>query len=205
MAVGSRIVTGLSGMTSTIASDMVRGPRVLESERLHVGGPVGLRVDRVELPGMRDPVERTVVEYQPASVLVPLDDKDGSVLLTRQHRYPVARDLWELPGGIIEPGESAEDCAVRELAEETGHRVLGPVRRLLAFFPEPAFADHQIDVFAATVSRTPDEGFAADADVERTQWITIAQALRWIAAGEISSSWSVIGLLSLACCRREEL
>lgn len=33
------------------------------------------------------------------------------------------RDSWELPGGHIEAGESARDCAVRELFEETGQRV----------------------------------------------------------------------------------
>lgn len=32
------------------------------------------------------------------------------------------RRVWELPGGIIEPGESARDCALRELLEESGQR-----------------------------------------------------------------------------------
>jgi ADP-ribose diphosphatase len=184
---------------------MAIAPRLLASERVEVRSPLGLRVDRVELPGTPGVVERTVIEYQPASVLVPLRDEEGSsVLLTRQHRYPVARDLWELPGGVVEPGESPRNCAVRELTEETGHQVVGPIHTLVKFFPEPAFADHRIDVFAAVVSPSPDEGAAVDPDVERTTWAPIDQALRWIDEGEIASSWTVIGLLSLVRRRGEE-
>ena len=38
------------------------------------------------------------------------------------------RDVWFLPGGTREPGESVEDCAARELVEEAGARLTGPLR-----------------------------------------------------------------------------
>jgi 8-oxo-dGTP diphosphatase len=66
--------------------------------------------------GTTDPVRHDVV----AGALV----RDGRVLLA--HRSPARRwypDVWDLPGGHLEPGESAEQALVRELAEELGVRV----------------------------------------------------------------------------------
>ncbi len=46
-------------------------------------------------------------------------DEEGRLLLIRRGHAPSA-GLWSLPGGRVEPGESAEDATVREVAEETG-------------------------------------------------------------------------------------
>lgn len=47
-------------------------------------------------------------------------ERDGRFLLTRRLRGTHLAGLWEFPGGKCEPGESAEACLVRELAEELG-------------------------------------------------------------------------------------
>ncbi len=49
-------------------------------------------------------------------------DEEGRLLLIRRGHAPSA-GLWSLPGGRVEPGESAEDATVREVAEETGLEV----------------------------------------------------------------------------------
>lgn len=45
--------------------------------------------------------------------------RDGRVLLGRRAVEP-ARGCWDIPGGFLEPWEHPADCAVREIAEETG-------------------------------------------------------------------------------------
>ena len=55
--------------------------------------------------------------------------EDGKILLT----YNVNADLWMIPGGGVEPGESLEDCVVRELEEETGY-VVRPVEQFLSLY-----------------------------------------------------------------------
>jgi len=45
---------------------------------------------------------------------------DGSVLLEKQFRPPLGRDVIELPAGLVDPGETMEAAALRELIEETG-------------------------------------------------------------------------------------
>ena len=47
--------------------------------------------------------------------------KGGKVLLNKQFRIPVQREVYDLPAGLIEEGESVEDAALRELEEETGY------------------------------------------------------------------------------------
>lgn len=46
-------------------------------------------------------------------------DQDGAILLQQRRD----NDLWALPGGAMEPGESIQDTAVREVGEETGFQV----------------------------------------------------------------------------------
>jgi ADP-ribose pyrophosphatase len=44
----------------------------------------------------------------------------GNVILEKQFRPPMGREVFELPAGLVEPGESMEVAARRELIEETG-------------------------------------------------------------------------------------
>lgn len=65
---------------------------------------------------------------------------DGKILLT----YEVNTDQWFIPGGGLEPGESLEECCVRELAEETG-LIVHPLRHYLTineYYEEWLFASH---------------------------------------------------------------
>ena len=55
-------------------------------------------------------------------VAVALVDRDGRVLLQQRPPGKPMPDLWEFPGGKIEPGETPEAALVRELEEELGIR-----------------------------------------------------------------------------------
>jgi 8-oxo-dGTP diphosphatase len=98
-------------------------------------------------------------------------DAEGRLLIIRRGRPP-GKDLWSLPGGRVEPGETDAQAVVRELAEETGLRVepgrlIGSVER-----PGPDGVTYDIHDYAATVTGgqlTPGDD-AADA-----RWTTPAQ------------------------------
>ncbi len=60
-------------------------------------------------------------EGQQAVVIVPITEKSLSLLLIRQFRIPLQREVLEFPAGLVDPGERPEETALRELSEETGY------------------------------------------------------------------------------------
>lgn len=85
--------------------------------------------------------ERDIVHHPGAVVVVPVVDHGTGVLLVRQYRAAVGRELLELPAGKRDVhGEAPERTAARELAEEIGMRA-GRLEELAQFYNSPGFCD----------------------------------------------------------------
>jgi ADP-ribose pyrophosphatase len=94
--------------------------RRIHSDSVFDGSFLKVRRDQVELPGgLR--AQREYIIHPGAVMIVPVAD-DGSLVVERQHRYPLDMVLLEFPAGKLDPGETTLACGVRELAEETGYR-----------------------------------------------------------------------------------
>ena len=91
---------------------------------------------------------REVVRHRGSVAALPVLD-DGRVLLVRQYRYPVDEAVWELPAGRLDPGESPEEGARREVEEEVGLRG-GTFEKLAEFFTTPGFCDERMHLFRAS-------------------------------------------------------
>ena len=148
------------------------------------------RVFSVEVGAKRFPNGRehevAIVRHPPAVVVVPLED-DGRVVLIRQFRAAIDRELWEVPAGSVDRSEAAEEAARRECEEEIG-RAPQRVERLGALFPPPGYCDEEMIFFKATGLRQPpaDSPRKADEDEDITaKSVTIAEARAMVARGEI--------------------
>jgi len=70
-----------------------------------------------------------------------LIDSDGRILLAQRPEGKSLAGLWEFPGGKVEPGETPEECLVRELEEEIG------IKTKVACLAPLTFASHSYDTF----------------------------------------------------------
>lgn len=92
--------------------------RRLRSESVYDGDFLKVRRDTVRLPTGKT-AQREYIVHPGAVMIVPIAD-DGRLIVERQHRYPLDRVLLEFPAGKLDPNETTQHCAQRELREETG-------------------------------------------------------------------------------------
>ena len=126
------------------------------------GRVFSVEVDRRRFPNGTDH-EVTIVRHSPSVVIIPMRD-DGQVILIRQYRASVDKELWEVPAGRVDTGESPEEAVVRECEEEIG-LVPRRLQRIRGLFPAPGFCDEELIFFrvsdlvppAADSTRKPDE------------------------------------------------
>lgn len=163
------------------------------SERIYEGKIINLRRDLVRLPNGRE-ASREVVEHPGAVAVVPLLP-DGRILLVRQFRHPVGQILLEIPAGKLDAGEDPDDCARRELEEETGHRA-GRLERKASVFTGPGFTDEVIHIYVAEeLQRTvqnPDEDEFLEVGAYEP-----AQIRQLIQSGQICDAKTLAGLYLL--------
>ena len=88
------------------------------------------------------------VEHPGAVAILPVLSGD-KVVLIRQIRPAVGREIWEIPAGLLEPGEEPLETGRRELLEETGY-TCSDLREIHKFFTSPGFSDEQITLFVAS-------------------------------------------------------
>ncbi len=151
-------------------------------------------VERARFPDGREH-EMAIVRHPPSVVLIPLRD-DGRVVMIRQYRHALRRDLWELPAGSLDPGESPEGAAARECEEEIG---LAPTRieRLCGLYPTPGYCDEEMIFFRLSGLRQPpsDSPHRPDDDEDiKNRAMTIAEARAMVARGEVVDLKTAYGL-----------
>lgn len=107
----------------------------------------GLRIDRAVSPRTEQAHDFYVLESRSWVNVIPLTPEQ-EVVLVRQYRHGTREVTLEIPGGIVEAGDSPEQAARRELAEETGYEA-GEMAALGFVHPNPAFLDNRCYTFIA--------------------------------------------------------
>lgn len=164
---------------------------LLERKKVYDGRIVRLSVDRVRLPNGNE-TELEMIRHMGASAMVPVD-VDGNVLMVRQYRYATGGWLLEVPAGKLDGGEPPEQCALREVEEETGHRPgrLVPLGRI---WTTPGFTDEQVWLFLALDLQSTRQNLQ-DNEVLSVERIPLAEAVDMARDGRICDAKSICALL----------
>jgi ADP-ribose pyrophosphatase len=157
---------------------------------------VSVRTDKVVMPdGLQ--AARTVITHIGAVGILALDERDR-VLMIRQYRHPVARELWEIPAGLRDvAGESLADTARRELLEETGH-VAREWHVLLDSYSSPGIITERMRIFLARGLEAADSGYQRQGEEKflRTAWVPLAEAVAAALAGKLHNGATIQGVLA---------
>ena len=166
--------------------------KTLSSQLIYDGRVVKLRVDTVQVSGGRQ-TTREIVERADCVAIVAID-ADDNVLLVKQFRKPVEKELLEIPAGCIDAGEDPETTVSRELREETGF-LPRKMTRLGGFYSAPGYCSEYLHLYLAT-DLALGQLYAEDTEEISLVRMPITQILDLITSGSICDAKSIAGLLT---------
>jgi ADP-ribose pyrophosphatase len=168
--------------------------KVNDKKRIHQGRVFELYSENLTTDqGKTFSVE--VIRHPGAAAIVPVD-ADDTVLLLSQYRHAVGGRIWEIPAGTLDPGETPEVCARRELVEETGFSA-NTWQKLSEITPVPGYSDERIHLYLATDLHAAEQSLDENEilDVHR---FSFNDAVDMVHTGRIQDAKSICGLLLAA-------
>jgi ADP-ribose pyrophosphatase len=144
---------------------------------------------------------RGTLRHPGLAVIVPFVD-DDHIALMHQYRYAADDLLWELPAGTLEGREenarmvaveTPEDCARRELREETGYEA-NRLEKAGECYVMPGISDELIHVFFARDLTVGEQSLDSDEAIWEIRSFSLAEVKAMIARGEIRDAKTLVGL-----------
>ena len=125
---------------------MIAKETTVNSDLIYTGKTIQLRVDTVEVPN-KGYQKREIIEHKGSVAIVAITN-DNKIVLVKQYRKSIEKELYELPSGKIEIGESPLDCAIRELKEETGYSTEN-LKLIYKYYATPVFSNQLVFIYLA--------------------------------------------------------
>ena len=169
--------------------------KTLSSLLVYENAWMRLREDVAEMPDGRTTIYG-VVTFGDCVGVVPFVD-DNHVLLVRQYRYVQGENhRWEIPTGGVHEGETLDEAAQRELAEEAGYHA-GRLIHISSYYTSKCICDETAHLYIGE-DLTPAQALPDETEFLERRIFPFDEALRMALEGEIMDSMSVIGLLLAA-------
>lgn len=140
---------------------------------------------------------RSVARTVGAVAAVPVRDDGHTVLLVRQYRGAVDRELLELPAGLLDvDGEEPDAAMHRELVEEIGRRA-DLLDHLVTAVVAAGFSDHTVAIYLATgLHGVPTDRQGVEEAHMTVEEVSLLDVPRLLADGTLDDAKTIIGLLA---------
>jgi ADP-ribose pyrophosphatase len=161
----------------------------IKQEEIHKGKIFSLWGGQVALDN-GEVATREYIRHSGGVGIVPVID--GKVILIRQFRISIERELIELPAGRLEPNENPMECAARELEEEIGYRA-GKLIRLSSYFASVGNSNERMYLYLALDLEKTERHLEADERI-REVVLPIEQIKEKLVNQEFEDSKTIIGL-----------
>ncbi len=145
---------------------------------------------------------RLKVNHPEAAAIIPILE-DGRILFVRQWRYALKRETLEIPAGKLDPGENPEECARRELMEETGYSAENFIH-LLSFAPVVGYSDEMIHIFLAKNLKKVTE-LIDEREISSVEAIYRKDLLALIHKGDIIDGKTILGIALIQNIAQEDV
>ncbi len=169
--------------------------KTLSTKLIYSNKWLSLREDVAELPDGRTTIYGVVTCGHCVGIL-PFLDPD-TVLLIQQYRYVAQRVTWEMPTGGAHPGESTEEAAQRELAEEIGYRA-GRLIPVSTYHTSKSVMDETAHLVLAEELVHLERPPRVETEFIEVRPFPFREVLQMVLAGEIVDGMTVIAVLLAA-------
>ena len=134
---------------------------------------------------------RIRLDHPEAAAIIPFVT-DDEILMVKQFRYALGRETLEIPAGKLDPGESPEACAGRELLEETGYEAQS-LKLIYTYAPAIGYSNELIHIFSGHDLKKAHEKID-EREIDSIEWVTVPKLKEMIKKNLILDGKTLIGL-----------
>lgn len=164
--------------------------KTIQQETIFEGKVITVEQHEVKLPNDKESI-REIVKHRGAVCILAV--KDNKVLFVEQYRKAMEHNLIEIPAGKLEPNETRENTALRELEEETGYSSKN-IKKLFDFYVSPGFCNEYVSLFLADDLFEQNELSLDEDEFVRKFWLTTEEMKSWLAEGKFQDAKTIIAV-----------
>jgi len=154
-------------------------------------GPTAtFKIIKVEIEG--EEYEKNFIQFRNTVGILPLIGKDKIVLI-RQFRFPINKEIWEIPAGKLDRGEKPELGAKRELEEETGY-VTKELKKIGEFYLSPGYSTEYMYLFLARGLKKGEQNLDKGEKIKEVKIFSKNEVLEMIKSRKIVDAKTILAL-----------